>query len=316
MHASLRTIPGAVRGRDRLGAVLFLVALVATGAMSALIAGTAGAASAAEPVNAGQGGLLATRLSGVAAAPAIARAVHTAGVLGLRPATGRTVTDVVDNLAGAAYQEVTDLDASGRLLAMQRFDPAGRLIGAVRFGWTGDGGAAIATETVARVRAQALIAGLGAAPAGTPRLVRDAAGGWTASWTRTVAGIPVPGDGVRLQLWADGSFHGLSRSERSLAAAPAVTIDRATARRFLEERLDGWFSGPARSQVIVTATELAWVSPNETFAPLMPGLVVGTLRLAWVSKIATTGGLADSLRGLEVYVDGGDGSLLGGDVLR
>jgi len=296
--------------------LLGIGSLTVVGAMSGLATGGARPSSAAEPLVLGQVGRVATRLSGAAAAPAVTRAAQAAIVLGLRPAANRTVADVVDRAAGVSYQEVMDLDTSGRMLAMQRFDPAGRLIGAIRFGWTGDGGQALADAAAARVRADKVVAGLGAGPSGTPRLVRSASGGWTASWTRTVAGIPVPGDGVRLQLWADGSFHGLTRSERALAAAPPVTLDRTGSRRFLDAQLDRWFSGPSRSQLVVTAVELAWVAPNDTFAPLPPGTDTSVLRLAWVAKVATTGALADKIRALEVYLDAGDGSLLGGDVLR
>jgi hypothetical protein len=65
-----------------------------------------------------------------------------------------------------------------------------------------------------------------------------------------------------------------------------------------------------------TALELAWMAPNDTFAPSRPDAPAATLRLSWVARVATTAALADSLRGLELYLDAGDGSLLGGDVLR
>ena len=291
-------------------------AVVVVGAMSVLVTGRAATTHAADPFRSGQRGVAATLLSGVAAGPSIAKAALSATALGLRPAATRTVAEVVDHLAGAAYQEVTDLDANGRMLALQRFDPAGRLVGALRFGWTGDGGPNLASEAAARSRAEQVVGSLGSAPGGTPRMVLAANGGWTASWTRTVAGIPVPGDGVRLQLWADGSFHGLSRVERSLAPAPAVILDRTTIRRSIDARLDGWFTGASRSQVVVTAAELAWIAPNDTFAPLRADVPASVLRLAWVARIGTTGALATSLRGLEIYLDAGDGSLLGGDVLR
>ena len=66
----------------------------------------------------------------------------------------------------------------------------------------------------------------------------------------------------------------------------------------------------------MTGLDLAWVAPNDTFAPARPDAPAATLRLAWVGRVATTATLAESLRGLEVYLDAGDGSLLGGDVLR
>ena len=58
------------------------------------------------------------------------------------------------------------------------------------------------------------------------------------------------------------------------------------------------------------------MAPNDTFSPDRPDAPSSTLRLSWVARVATTGSLADSLRGLELYVDAGDGALIGGDVLR
>ena len=105
--------------------------------------------------------------------------------------------------------------------------------------------------------------------------------GWTVAWDRRVAGIPVPGDGLRIQLWPDGSVHGLTRSERTLAARPAVLLDEARARAVVRGALDTWFTGDARGQVAVGGIALAWVPPNDTFAagPDAPSPV---LRLAWV----------------------------------
>jgi hypothetical protein len=211
---------------------------------------------------------------------------------------------------------VTDLDANDRVLAIQRFDAAGRLIAAMRFGWTGDGGPVLRNDGAARDRALHLVASVGAVADGSPRVARAASGGWTVTWTRTVAGLPVPGDGTRVQLWADGSLHGFSRTERQLAPAPSVTLDRGTARRLIDAQLDRWFTGPTRGQVVVTSVDLAWIPPNDTFAPSRPDAPSSVLRLAWLVRVATTGALSDSLRALEIFLDAGDGSLLGGDVLR
>jgi hypothetical protein len=58
------------------------------------------------------------------------------------------------------------------------------------------------------------------------------------------------------------------------------------------------------------------MAPNDTFDAARPDAPAEIRRLAWVISVRTSGRLADSLRGLEVSIDAGDGSLLGGDVLR
>jgi hypothetical protein len=125
----------------------------------------------------------------------------------------------------------------------------------------------------------------------------------TVSWTRTLAGIPVPGDGLRVQLWADGSLHGYSRTERTLAPAgrDARPVDGPSARRC-----------PARSVVQRRSAAAGdddgararLDGPERHVRSSRPDAPSATLRLSWVARVATTGPLADSLRGLELYFDG------------
>ncbi|MFI5225261.1 MAG: hypothetical protein ACHQ3P_01150 [Candidatus Limnocylindrales bacterium] len=299
-------------------ATLAAAFLAGSVAVTALIAIAPGGGAAADPFVAGQQAVDVATLSGPAAAAGIARADATRTQLGLPLPARQIVSHVVDRFAGTTYDEVTAFDGVGRMTALQRFDPAGRLTAAVRFGLTGDGGPALADASAARQRAEMLAsAALGTPPAGVIGIARTGSdGGWTVVWTRLVAGIPVPGDGVRVQLWPDGSLHGFSRTERSLAPAPAVTLDRSTARGLVDAQLGRWFSGTQRSEVTVTAMELGWMAPNDTFSPARPDAPSSTLRLCWVARVATTGSLADNLRGLELYLDAVDGTLIGGDVLR
>jgi hypothetical protein len=134
------------------------------------------------------------------------------------------------------------------------------------------------------------------------------------AWDRTVAGVP--GDGLRIQLWPDGSVHGITRSERVLAPRPGVLLDEASVRLSAEAQLDRWFHGNARREVTMAGLALAWMPPNDTFAPVGPDAPGAVLRLAWVARVTTSGGLIDNLRGHEIYLDAGDGSTFGGDILR
>ena len=62
--------------------------------------------------------------------------------------------------------------------------------------------------------------------------------------------------------------------------------------------------------------ELAWVAPNDLFAKAGADAPGATLRLAWLVTVEASGSLADQWRRLEIHLDAGDGSLLGGDILR
>jgi len=66
----------------------------------------------------------------------------------------------------------------------------------------------------------------------------------------------------------------------------------------------------------VSSLGLAWVAPNDTFGDPLPAGRAGSLRLAWVVRVAMSGALADRLAGLELAFDAGDGQPLGGDVLE
>ncbi|MHB8672432.1 MAG: hypothetical protein ACYDAK_01980 [Candidatus Limnocylindrales bacterium] len=285
-------------------------------AMTVLATGTPG--SAADSFRAGTPGVEARALAGTLAGPTIALATRSALALGLPPAATRTVSHVTDRFASTEYDEVAEADATGRLTALQRFDRGGRLLAAVRFGWTGDGGPLLRGEGAVRQRGEQLAsAAFGAVPDGMARILRGPSGsGWTVSWERSAGGIPVRGDGVRIQLWPDGSTHSVSLTARELAPAPATTIARAAARAIVEAQLDRWFAGADRSGVAITALSLAWTAPNDTFAPERPDAPGSILRLAWVATVGTRGALAQRLGGLELDIDAGDGSLIAGDVIR
>jgi hypothetical protein len=321
-HSHRRRLRRAIRR----GAGPLLAAIVVAGAsVTAVLGGSAAAMRSASheaaalstgAFQAGEIGVVQVALPAAAATAQIARASRTATVLGLPAATRRSATRVVDRFGGRTYDEIAEYDARDRLLSIQRFDIDGRLLAAVRFGWRAAGTTALSGKA-ARERAGQLASALGLEAAGTPRIVAAPSGaGWTVAWDRRVADIQVPGDGLRIQLWPDGSVHGLTRSERTLAPMPAAVLDEARARAVVRGALDRWFTGDARGQVTVTGIALAWVPPNDTFAAGAPDAPSAVLRLAWVARVSASGALSDNLRALDVYVDAGDGSILGGDILR
>jgi hypothetical protein len=292
--------------------------IVAAGCLvTAIAAGGALPGAAADPFVAGQRGIDRAAMSLTAQAAAIGRAAWAASAIGLEPAARRTAARLTDRFDQRVLDEVTEYDGHGRPTAIQQFDTGGRLLSVVRLGWQAGRGTALTDEgrVVDRARQIALAAGLAM---DGPARVRGAAGGsgFVVAWDRVAGGVPVPGDGLRINLWPDGSLHNLSRSERPMAARPPILLDRAAATAAIEARLAAWFAGPSRSQVQLTGVDLAWIAPNDTFQPDRADAPSPTLRLAWVGKASTSGSLAATLRGLEIFVDAGDGSLLGGDVVR
>ena len=95
------------------------------------------------------------------------------------------------------------------------------------------------------------------------------AGGWTVAWTRTVDGVAVRGDGVRIAVWPDGSFHGLTgRSARWLRRRTRL-LGAAEARR-ARSRGSSRPASPARPATVHVAAERAWVAPNDAFGGPRP----------------------------------------------
>ena len=127
--------------------------------------------------------------------------------------------------------------------------------------------------------------------------------------------MPVAGDGNSVTLFGDGALHAVAHRERSLAAAPATTLEVAAAQRIARERLVALL-GPANVDARVVRTHLSWVAPNDTFDGQAPDAPDPVLRLAWVVEVRTVAPLADRIQALELYLDAGDGTLLGGDLLR
>ena len=168
----------------------------------------------------------------------------------------------------------------------------------------------------ARARAAALATDLGLDVVGRPDVRAEPDDtGWAIAWPRAADGIPVPGDGVRIDLWPDGRVHAVVRTERPLAARPARVIDEAEARARAAITLGDLF-GSRSGQVAISAVALGWIAPNDAFEPTAPDAPDATLRLAWVVEGRTQGELGDGLRAVKLFLDAGSGALLGGDVLR
>jgi hypothetical protein len=267
---------------------------------------------AADPFVAGGLSTRPVALGSTDADRALGRAAKLARTLGL-PGTTRTVSRLDDKFDHRVYDEVVSLDSRGRQVAIVQIGTDGRVVMAVALGWHGSQGRAIGRD-VAASRAVDVVRASGVKVRGTSA-VSPVSSGWAVQWQRVADGAPVRGDGVRILLWPDGSFHGLAVSERPLAAAPARRIGPGQARRIAERTVAGRY-GSSAGDLSVESTQLAWVSPNDAWNAAAPDAPGETLRLAWVVTLRANGATAERLRAVQVWLDAGDGSVIGGDVLE
>jgi hypothetical protein len=280
-------------------------AVVAAGVM------TTGVSTAAHPFAAGEPSSHAVTLPGTASARALERVESLGRALGLASGV-RKVERVEDGFEHATYDQVTTTDARGRPSSIVRLTLDGRLALAVGLGLHESATRMDVATAVRRAGAVARAAGLTlvGAPRATPS---SGAGGWSVSWPRVVDGVRVRGDGVRVALWSDGTFHSISAAEHPLAAhpeQPALEAQaRAAATAFVAVRF-----GPAAPALGQSGATLAWVAPNDTFDAALPDAPAQTMRLAWVVEYRATGALAERVTAIEVWLDAATLAVIGGDV--
>lgn len=294
-----------------------LAPIALAAAAVALLAGGPGGPAPGGAVDRYRAGEAATVRSGVPSGVAGGireRGLAHARALGVPAGVATHLTRLQDQFSGLVLDEVVTTDARGRRLGLVRLGADGRLATAIRLGWHAPAGRPIDAGR-ARARAVALASAAGIVGDGTPRATPTADGGWRVGWERSVDGVPVQGDGSVITLFADGTFHAAVHRERRLAEAPATTLDRGTAERLAGQRLDALL-GAARSQARILRSHLAWVAPNDTFDASAPDAPDPVLRLSWVVEARTIAPLAERLQALELYLDAGNGTLLGGDLLR
>jgi hypothetical protein len=272
------------------------------------------ASQGADPFVAGERSSRPVAIDAAASDRALGRAHNLGRALGFGGVRD-TISRLDDRFDHRVYDEIASFDAHGRQVGLSRFDTDGRLLLAIQLGWTPGPGRPI-DAAAASARAAAIARAAGLAPDGKPEIQRsNGAGGWIARWPRLVGGIPVRGDGTRVTVWADGSFHAVTRTERPLAAKPTATLPAEAARSTAERIVSNRFKASA-SNLAVVAVEQAWVAPNDTWDPVRPDAPDAVLRLAWVVRLQSSGSLADRMRMVEFWLDAGDGALIGGDIVE
>jgi hypothetical protein len=260
-------------------------------------------------------GLVTRPLTADHAAALLGRAGSVRDALGFPAGHGRSAGRVIDRARGSEYDAVEETAADGAVLAEYRFTPAGRLEHAVRLDTTGPADRRLSGPR-ASATARMALASLSLIPAGGEAVLVDAVqGGWQVHWQRAQRGIPVRGDEARVHVRADGSIGSVAWVEHDLTAEPSKRMAGTAAAAVVRTTAEGWFAGTESGCRIGTPT-LAWVEPNGLFDAAVPMSGAGPYRLAWVVDVRPTGAAALSLGMVTVFVDAGDGSLIGGDVIQ
>jgi hypothetical protein len=244
-----------------------------------------------------------------------ARARAARDALGFPVGAKRSGRHVQDGGRKVAYDEVAEVDSADRPVALTQLDGSGRLLAAVRFDTPSTLAARSTQETAARAAQRGLTAS-GVPVSGQPRVDADSTSGdWNVHWDRTQDGFRVRGDETRVHVWPDGRIQSVASVQHDLAPAPARTVDQATATTTVSRQLDTWFAGK-ESAAGIQGMDLQWVEPNAAFDPNKLGRTPGPYRLAWVANFKPSGQASQSVSLIALYIDAGDGTVIGGDVVE
>ena len=256
-----------------------------------------------------------TALDANSEAVVLARASKTRDALGFPVGAKHTSKHVRDGFEHAEYDEVSEVDTAGRVTSVTQFDAQGQLRAAVRLDSGPRAGLNVTREAaIQSAQRSAVAAGLAV---DTPSAVDvdEANGGWTISWARKQDGVRVLGDETRVHLWSDGRIQSLARVTHDLASPPDRRISSDQARQVASATVDQWFAG-RNSGHTIQSMDLEWVGPNGAFDPARITDSPQPYRLAWVANVKPTGAAASYVWLMTLYVDAGDGSIIGGDVVE
>ncbi|MGD0861762.1 MAG: hypothetical protein ABSA21_03255 [Candidatus Limnocylindrales bacterium] len=256
-----------------------------------------------------------TALAADADTALFAREVETRDALGFPVGVKRIGRHVLDGFEHAEYDEVTEVDSAGKVQAVTQFDSRGHLRAAVRLDAAPASKSRVTRDGAVRsAQKSARAAGL---DIGTPTSTQadQATGGWTVHWARMQAGVRVRGDETRVQVWPDGRIQSVARAEHDLAAAPVQRIGSDAARQVASANLDSWSAG-RNSGYAIQNVYLEWVGPNAAFDPDRATADEAPYRLAWVAEVKPFGDAANYAWLISLFIDAGDGSIIGGDLVE
>lgn len=244
-----------------------------------------------------------------------ARAGKARDAFGFPAGPRRTGRHVHDGFQSSDYDEVSEVDSAGNAMSITQFDAAGGLVSAVRFD-APPTQASNDTEEVAVKAAQRGLITFGMRVLGQARLQDDAvAGGWDVHWNRVEAGVSVRGDETSVHVWPDGRIQSVARVEHKLDAAPVHKLAQNQADQVADGQMKAWFPDNATGYS-AEDKGLQWVGPNSAFDPSKVGSVPEAYRMAWVVNVKPAGPVAESVRLITLYIDAGNGMIIGGDVVE
>jgi hypothetical protein len=244
----------------------------------------------------------------------VVRAGHVRAALGFPTGSRHNARHVRSGLEKAQYDEVADFASDGTMTSITQFDSKGRLRAAIRFD-NPRGGRSVGREEATRTAqraARSLDLTLGNAVTCD---ADEATGGWTVRWPRQQGGVPVRGDEANVLVWPDGQIQSVALVEHDLAAVPAETMGQDQAKQLVSDNADAWFAGND-VQYSIRSIDLEWVEPNGAFDPSLVTADDVPLRLAWVAEIKPLGPAANYVGLICVFVDAGDGRIIGGDFVE
>jgi hypothetical protein len=260
-------------------------------------------------------GVVAFALDAASSPVVFSHAVVARDALGFPIGVRRSGKHVQDKFQNVEYDEVDELDASGRPMSMTQLDGSGRLRVAVRLDESPRPATRIARDPALGIAQRGAISA-GLTVAGTAQVDVDAAtDGWTVRWSRTKNGIDVRGDETRVQVRPDGQIQSLARVEHELASEPTQRIQADRAREIVAGQSDNWFAA-AGSGYTIEKMDVQWVGPNGAFDATKPIDPQPVYRLAWVANVKPSGDASKYLWMVTLYVDAEDGSILGGDFVE
>lgn len=235
--------------------------------------------------------------------------------LGMPGGVTTKAVHVKDASRGLEYDEVTDIDAGGQPVAMTELDGSGHLLLAVRFDQLGKTKVPVGHQSALNTASKGLGAA-GVAVSDQPVVDETTSlGGWDVTWPRTSAGVPVLGDEIRVHVRDDGAIGSVGQVTHDLAAAPAVRLTRSQALAVAGSQVQAW-SARSGAKFVIGDASMEWAGPNAAFDPSKIGAADQPYRLSWVVKVTPQGDAASVVRLVVLYIDAGDGSVIGGDVVE
>jgi hypothetical protein len=243
------------------------------------------------------------------------RAASARDAFGFPVGAKRAGKHVHDDIQKIDYDQVDEVDGAGKPLAQTQFDSSGRLVSAVRFDMPPASSARMTLESASKAALRGVSAS-GLAPTGQSRTdPNPVLGGWDVHWDRTQDGYAVRGDETRVHVWPDGRIQSVARVVHDLAPAPARRLAVDDANRVVSGQFDRWFAGHS-SAYAISESKVEWIAPNAAFDAAKLTAAPSAYRLAWVVNVKPSGAAADYLTLVTLYVDAGDGTILGGDVVE